>query len=654
MTDRYKIVVSPASDTDPPSNPFFTVDDLTGVNPPETATGMMATPYDYGATGTGEDDDTEAMQLWLTAIAGTAGYLRTGTFGISSTLTISGNTTIYGAGRGAAVIKKLDGFPSTSQLLLNKNQLSFPSNPVDANIAIYGVCFQGISSQAIPPAVALMQIIGVSSVTFRDCLFQNCRRSMIVFSNCSNVVLDGNEFSDWGSLEAVPSPGMCLFDGGAAILMYKNNNRVFLTNNYFHDGQWGGISIGEPLGCNQFNIAGNIFERVMEYGIFGNATSGIFSANTVNGVRLKDCSAQGFELGGQFYNIANNAFFDTDRASIYLTDAQVVNVTGNQCNTAGQSNEGATGGAGTITVLSSTTTGPNNITIEGNQIGGSDGLSPYGIALYAIGSGVPIRDLLIAGNNLGLDGDWRGAPMWVDDDAIGANFMIRANRGASAYDRSVSVVNVVIPAASTGTQAVGGVGFKASSIDFQANLASPSGSLSVSIGQVGWLTGWSIPGNAISSARAALQSSSVSWSTNGTAATSTARPGTLCINVIDSNGAPICQAALVEMTEDGFTLHIDSGVGYATVTAGGASYTANDTGLISGGDGLAAYKVLTVSGGAVATFEITNPGSGYTTTAAAATTTSGSQPGTGTGFTAHIYSSSPTTSDISVNAICHA
>lgn len=70
--------------------------------------------------------------------------------------------------------------------------------------------------------------------------------------------------------------------------------------------------------------------------------------------------------------------------------------------------------------------------------------------------------------------------------------------------------------------------------------------------------------------------------------------------------------------------------------AGGTNYAANDTGSITGASCAvpANYKVLTITGSAVATFAITYPGKGCATTTAAATTAGGAQPGTpGTGFT---------------------
>jgi hypothetical protein len=75
----------------------------------------------------------------------------------------------------------------------------------------------------------------------------------------------------------------------------------------------------------------------------------------------------------------------------------------------------------------------------------------------------------------------------------------------------------------------------------------------------------------------------------------------------------------------------------SSLGAGGAGYVANDTGTITTGNGDATYKVLTVDGGgAVLTYQITNPGTGYNTGNGQATAVGGAQPGVGAGFTVNV------------------
>ncbi len=72
---------------------------------------------------------------------------------------------------------------------------------------------------------------------------------------------------------------------------------------------------------------------------------------------------------------------------------------------------------------------------------------------------------------------------------------------------------------------------------------------------------------------------------------------------------------------------------------GGNSYAAGDTGTIDTGDGIAAYEVLTVDGsGAVVTYSLSSPGSGYEVREHVTTTADGAQPGVGLGFSINILS----------------
>lgn len=88
------------------------------------------------------------------------------------------------------------------------------------------------------------------------------------------------------------------------------------------------------------------------------------------------------------------------------------------------------------------------------------------------------------------------------------------------------------------------------------------------------------------------------------------------------------------------TLAVGSPISLSTLNAGGAGYAVGDTGTINGGTVSAQYTVLTVSGGAVVTYQLTDPGSGYAIAAAVATTDGGVQPGVGAGFAINITATS--------------
>lgn len=92
-------------------------------------------------------------------------------------------------------------------------------------------------------------------------------------------------------------------------------------------------------------------------------------------------------------------------------------------------------------------------------------------------------------------------------------------------------------------------------------------------------------------------------------------------------------------------------IGFGKITAsnltsgqGGTGYASGDTGTILGSTGNtdAAYVVDTVgAGGAVLTYHLSNPGTGYGVSSANATSPGGSQPGIGSGFEIDITAISP-------------
>jgi hypothetical protein len=112
--------------------------------------------------------------------------------------------------------------------------------------------------------------------------------------------------------------------------------------------------------------------------------------------------------------------------------------------------------------------------------------------------------------------------------------------------------------------------------------------------------------------------------------------GTTAIATLGTNlvAPSINQGLDLVLTSGSFAL---GGISAASVTAGGTGYAIGDTGTITTGNGDATYRVLTVSGlGAVLTFAITFPGSGYATGAGQATATGGAQPGVGVNFTVDV------------------
>lgn len=635
---RYKFTLAPPSDTDPPTDPIWTRDRIIGVNPPMLNLQDMPTPQRYGATGDGSTDDTTAMQTWLDAIKNKTGYLPTGTYAVSASLVVRDGTSIFGAGRHVAIISKMPGFPQAQPLI------SVPVN----DFHCYHVCFQGSSSD--PVSAALVDAPNASRLMLQDCTMQHHRYIMFAISNGFDIRVEDCEVYDWGSITTPTNPGACEYEGGSGLL-FISCDRVQVVNNYLHNGQWTAIVF---YGQNAL-IQNNIILTVNEAGIYGPGINfSIIRGNRITSVRRKDCSAHGMELDGQNLLVCSNVVYDTDLASIYMTNPVVVQITDNICNTPNQERaqtlvEGSTGA---ITIRGTTPSSVNRLLVARNICSDATGKSSYGIVFYDAGCG-PMLNLLCSGNNLSPLTQWQGTAIPYNDPYFGTftgpTFMVRDNLGAEPSDISVSSINFIIPQGTTGAFRVGAVGFTSSWIQFLA--ARPTGDTlaACSSGLNSWQTGWDIETQTITTARSYFSSSCINWAANEDGGFSSDASGRGAVNVRDTEGKPICVAAVTSLDTDGFTMEILDSIS-VEVNSGGATYAVGDTGTIGGGDGLATYTVTGESGGAVTSVTVSG-GSGYVSATGAATTAT---TGAGTGLTLDIFSGSPTVAEVVVTATCHA
>lgn len=549
FSPKYKVVLAPPTDTDPPSNPIYTVDNVIGINPPLINTHQLPDPYDFGAAGDGVTDDSVAYQAWLDAIACSAGYGARGTFAVSTTMLISGNTTIYGAGKGSHVLTKIAGFPSSQQLLTNKN-INVNPPQVDSDIQVFGICMQGISGDIT--SVELVSMVGVLGLTFRDCLFEHSRGFLLAVANSIGVNIDTNEFYDWGKLAASG-------EGGEAIFVPASSQDVNITNNYIHNGEWGGIYIA----ASRFVVSGNRVLFVKEAGINGGGVGGAITSNRISGVTTKIALGNGIALfEPQSVTITGNVVDVCDESNLFLVDPVLVTVTGNTFNVAGQ-NQTNFPDAAAVQVDAVTTQGVVDTIISNNTISDASGNCAYGIRLSNFGfpTSGPYTSFQCNDNNLS-NSLWRVAALLIDSNVAGATatdvapnveFMCRGNLGTPNEDRSA--VSFTIPSGSSGTMLVLGVGFKPRSIDFWAGINSTS-KQSNSMGQSMWQTLWGpgAPGSVLIP-RANFKSNAFTWSNDGTLSACGGTFAEDCISLYESDGVtPICLARISGVVDDGFIL----------------------------------------------------------------------------------------------------
>lgn len=210
----YKFVWAPANDTDPPSSPIRTVDNLyfpltlgSGILYAQSAAEQAAnvTPTNlnfyygdvrrYGAVGNGVTDDSTAMAN-AALVSGTHPMLipyTSGGYKIATPVVLPTNATVYGLGR--------------PQLLASVNGDHIFSCVSGTEITIQGVKFLGTSSSTVPLSsfggfaaanTGLVTLANCTEVRIYDCEFSTFYNG-VSFNGCARVWFQGNKVSSFQS-----------------------------------------------------------------------------------------------------------------------------------------------------------------------------------------------------------------------------------------------------------------------------------------------------------------------------------------------------------------------------------------------------------------------------------------------------------------------
>lgn len=334
-----------------------------------------------------------------------------GTYSIANAIKVRTNTAIRAMGAaGSAVFKAKS--TMTAAVMVDTNDLSDGTGVyAQSNVLIDGITFDG-QSRTISTHSVLVRLSSISGLTLRNCVFKNQLYGLVAIGGCHDVVVENCEFTSWG-LPAVSA------EGGPALWIAGNvvggddtpSTKVRLDNLHFHDSEWAAI-YDFAVESSLSNI---LITDVKECGIFSiNTNGGVVSADnealrhvysniTINGVRLKNISADGMEIACQNIAVTNCNITDCDDAGIKLK-RRVSNAIVSNCNIWDCVKDPTTyPNTGQIAIAQMDGIDNDNITIVNNRIGmiGVTPLAKYAISFYNDnGAGHVLTNLTVTGNNV--------------------------------------------------------------------------------------------------------------------------------------------------------------------------------------------------------------------------------------------------------------
>jgi len=278
---------------------------LVAVVPPAYSN-MRAGVYnvrDYGAAGDGSTDDTAAIQAALTACGSAGGgvvYLPTGTYIISTALTVSAATTVQGAGLGRSTIKAKSTHTGRGLYILNVAGVRVADLTIDMNSGAtanqagetvqQAIYIHQSAASAVSATIERVELKNghdrlldmwsdqttALEMTVRDCYLHDCAGVGLVAYRTSHLDIRGNRLYNVGtggkegiwisgtasdkalntrvignSLDTIGWEGIVLTHAVGFVVAdnYVTNCATVVTTD--------GWCIAVSLGCSDFVVSGN-------------------------------------------------------------------------------------------------------------------------------------------------------------------------------------------------------------------------------------------------------------------------------------------------------------------------------------------------------------------------------------------------------------
>jgi len=348
---------------------------------------------DFGVVGNGSTDDTAAMQAFLNAAQGKPGLLNSGTYLISTTLTIKSGTILIGEGFSNSILLAAAGLGNTA-MLVNQNYTGTINVYTDVNIAVSNIGFNGNNITVTGPE--LVSFGKVNGLIIDSCKFYNRPYIGLALGGCLNFNVTNSEFTNCGKVAVTSEGGAALYIDSAGDGTRSKSGTV--TNNYIHDNRWAGIyANGDRSIISQNNVITN-----KEAGIFQTGNNNIINDNKIVDVTRKNISASGIESGGYAHIISNNYISDVDASCIALTDVQGSILEGNYLAQAARDDVYYPQGAGiSIITIQASPNQPRDILIGNNKYACGDAKTYSAVDIGNVGD-APVYIVITANDFSGV------------------------------------------------------------------------------------------------------------------------------------------------------------------------------------------------------------------------------------------------------------
>lgn len=373
----------------------------------------ILTPQHFGAKGNGTTDDTAALRAWTAAIAGSMGYVPAGVYCYSESWALHSDTRIAGAGKSVARFKATNVTASITNANPRYSTAVDPDgggDPIDHDIEISNVGFEGDPNAAVPNSVSFMAFVGVARLTFKSCWFRDRLLDLIILHNTSDVWLDGCRMSNWGKLTH-PTPGDGQYVGGCAVFAWVYNERLRITNCDIHDGA-GGLWLQD---CPETILTGTRVWNTREFDVVGVGKRSVYAVNTFGRTIKVDVSGHTAEIHGEEFIYALNVHADAAGSNIYASNLRNALLDGNLCLRPGP-------GAAAITLASHGAWAgvgdpPECVTIAGNLCCDELKRAAHAVLVTDHGGG-PVANVVVTDNNAGDKEQWTGKPVQVERKGV--------------------------------------------------------------------------------------------------------------------------------------------------------------------------------------------------------------------------------------------